>query len=519
MKRISVYKLLAFLITATIFVSSCTKENPDVRLAPTLSTSQVYDVKSDSATVVGFVVAAGGGFTERGICYNTDTIPTITNSKVVYTGDQTTATFIVKLGGLNYATKYYTRAYATNATGTIYGEEYTFTTLPILPTVETAAITSIAGISATGGGNITNDGGTPITARGVCYGLTANPTILDSKTVDGTGAGEFVSELVGLSGLTTYHVRAYAINSVGIVYGNDVEFTTLVATRSWNIPGDYVAASYPGYTFNDWDPAASPKIQSLESGPDNLEGYVYMANATNQWKIATKLSWDGPNYGDGGPGVLNPDATAANMTAPAGYYKINVNASTLTYTAVATEWGVIGNSTPGGWDDETPLTYVPSSREWRGGMTLVAGEFKFRANHSWDFNYGSTAGNATLNFGGDNIPLTLAGDYYFIMDLSNPNAYTYSANTWGLIGDATPGAWDSDQNMTWDPALQAMTITVDLIAGSMKFRANDAWDLNLGGDPNALTVGGDNIAVTVPGNYTITLYLVGGAGNCTIVKN
>ena len=514
MKKLSLFKILAVLITSAVVVAACTKENSDVRLDPTLSTSQVLDVKSDSATVIGFVVASGGGFTEKGVCYNTEANPTISNNVVKYEGADDNATYNVILSGLDYATTYYVRAYATGAGGTIYGEEFSFTTLPVLPTVTTAAITEIAGTTATGGGNVTNDGGSEVTAKGLCYGLTANPTILDGITADGTGMGEFVSKLSGLAGLTTYHVRAYAINSVGVSYGSDVEFTTLVATRTWYVPGDYVAASYPDYTFNDWDPANSPQVRSIEAAPDNVEGYVYMANESNQWKIATKPNWDGPNYG-GGSGVLSE--TGDNIISPAGYYKLNINAAALTYTAVATTWGVIGSATPSSWDDETPLMYEPALRTWTGGMNILPGEFKFRANHSWDYNYGGSAG--VLTAGGDNIPVTVEADYYFVLDLSNPWAYTYSANHWGLIGDATPGGWDSDQNMTWDAANHCMTITVDLTAGSMKFRANDSWDLNLGGDINALTPGGDNIPVAEAGNYTIKLFLAGSGGHCTIVKN
>ncbi|MFH1120365.1 MAG: SusF/SusE family outer membrane protein [Bacteroidota bacterium] len=519
MKNMSIFKILAFLMTMTIFIASCTKESSDVRLDPTLSTSQVIDVKSDSATVVGFVVAAGDGFTEKGVCYNTAAAPTIENNKVVYSGDINTATFNVILSGLDYATKYYVRAYATNASGTLYGEEFDFTTLPVIPTVSTAAITDITGISATGGGNITNNGGAEVTARGVCFGLTENPTILDGKTVDGLGLGEYVSAITGLAGSTTYHVRAYAINSAGVAYGADVSFTTLeivITTRKWYVPGDYVADSYPGHTFANWDPANSPQVESLEATPDLLEGYVYMANPANQWKFATQANWDGPNYGDGGAGLLSE--TGENINSPAGYYKLNVNAAALSYTAIATAWGVIGSATPNGWDDETALTYDPLARAWKGGLHLTAAEFKFRANHDWGFNYGSNANDGKLQHDGSNIPVATEDDYYFTLDLSTPNTYTYTANRWGLIGSATPGGWDSDQNLSWDAVNQAMTITVDLIVGDIKFRANDDWAINLGGTTDLLTQDGANIAIAEAGNYTINLYLAG-IMHFTIVKN
>jgi hypothetical protein len=293
--------------------------------------------------------------------------------------------------------------------------------------------------------------------------------------------------------------------------------TTYLSVMTWYVPGNYVAASYPGFTFNDWDPANSPIVKSTSSAPTKLEGYVYMANANNEWKFASKPNWDGPNYGAGAaPGTL--DASGGNILSSAGYYKLNVDAGALTYTAVATEWGVIGAATPGGWNDETGLAYDPASRAWTGGLHLTVGEFKFRANHSWDYNYGSTAGNATLDANGANIPATFEDDYFFILDLSHPNEYTFSANRWGVIGSATAGGWDSDQNMTWDATNKAMTITLDLVAGEFKFRANDAWDYNLGGDINALVPNGGNIAVSAAGNYTINLY-PGGTPHCTIVKN
>jgi hypothetical protein len=134
---------------------------------------------------------------------------------------------------------------------------------------------------------------------------------------------------------------------------------------------------------------------------------------------------------------------------------------------------------------------------------MVAGSFKFRANHDWGFNYGSSD-NYNLSAGGNNIALTEADDYAFTLNLSTPNAYTYSANRWGLIGDAT-GSWGSDQNMAWDATNKVFTVTLDLVVGAIKFRANDGWDINYGGtDLNALTPGGDNIAIATAGNYTVT---------------
>jgi len=602
MKRITIYRILAVLVSATFLFAACTKDTADVRLESRLATSQLLNVTSNSATVVGFVKSEGAGFSEKGVCFNTATAPTVSNSKVVYSGTSASATFNVSLTGLTYATKYYARAYATIiGSGTIYGEEYSFTTLPVVPVLTTAAISVITGNTAAGGGNVTVAGGAEVTVRGIVFGITPAPTVANSKTTDGkgtgafvsvmaslkgnttyyvrayatnsagtgygpevsfktlvdlpvvttaavtgvtkvaaisggevtsdgggtvtakglawgtsanpsitdkiidggTGIGAFVSNLTGLTIFTTYHVRAYATNSAGIAYGADVTFATLADILTWYIPGDYVAASYPGSAFADWAPDKSPQVKSTVTASDKLEGYVYMANATNNWKFASQPNWNGPNYGDGGAGKL--DANGGNIASPKGYYKLNADATKMTYTAVATVWGVIGDATPGGWGDETALTYSPTSATWTGGVHFTAAQFKFRANHSWDFNYGSTSKDANLNFNGDNIPVSLEADYAITLNLSVPNAYTYSANRWGVIGDATTDGWNSDQNMTWDATNKVFKVTLDLTAKTIKFRANDAWDLALGGTLGALSTSGGNIAIAAAGNYTITL--------------
>ena len=114
------------------------------------------------------------------------------------------------------------RAYAINSLGTSYGEDKTFTTINIT----TAAVSSITVTTATSGGSILSDGGNPITARGVCWNIFTNPTIANSKTTDGSGTGTYTSSLTGLTGNTLYFVRAYATNSSGTFYGNEVTFTT-----------------------------------------------------------------------------------------------------------------------------------------------------------------------------------------------------------------------------------------------------------------------------------------------------
>jgi hypothetical protein len=116
----------------------------------------------------------------------------------------------------------------------------------------TSPASSITGTTATCGGNITNDGGISITARGVCWSTSTNPTIANSKTIDGVGSGTFSSSISGLIIGSTYHVRAYATNSIGTSYGNEVSFIAIEIGTSFQggviayilQPGD------PGYDVN-----------------------------------------------------------------------------------------------------------------------------------------------------------------------------------------------------------------------------------------------------------------------------
>jgi len=113
------------------------------------------------------------------------------------------------------------RAYAINTAGTVYGSQVEFTTsdCPIfLPTITTDSVSNITENSTQSGGNITDDGGASVIAKGICWSNSSNPTISDNHTNDGTGKSRFSSTITGLSPNTTYYVRAYGINSEGTGY-------------------------------------------------------------------------------------------------------------------------------------------------------------------------------------------------------------------------------------------------------------------------------------------------------------
>ncbi|MCX6268996.1 MAG: hypothetical protein NTW16_16860, partial [Bacteroidetes bacterium] len=131
--------------------------------------------------------------------------------------------------GLTCGTPYTRYAWANNSCGVSSPLTLTQTTSACIvsPIVTTTVASSIALTTATSGGNVTSDGGAAVTARGVCWSTSPNPTIANSKTIDGTGAGQYSSNLTELTPNTLYYVKAYATNSVGTSYGDQVSFSTI----------------------------------------------------------------------------------------------------------------------------------------------------------------------------------------------------------------------------------------------------------------------------------------------------
>lgn len=199
----------------------------------TLTTTSPSLLTATSATLGGNVTADGGAtVTERGVVYATTANPTTANNKVTIGAG--TGTFSQNVTGLTASTTYHVRAYAINSAGTSYGGDSTFTTPAVPPgtaaTVSTAGATLIATTLATLGGTVSDSGSASVTERGIVYATSANPTTTSgNKVTMGIGIGAFSQTVTGLTASTTYHVRAYAINSVGTSYGGDSTFTTLAA--------------------------------------------------------------------------------------------------------------------------------------------------------------------------------------------------------------------------------------------------------------------------------------------------
>lgn len=207
--------------------------------APTVSLDSVFDIGEHTAKAFGNVIDDGGDtINKRGVCWNTTGNP-------VYPGDAhqsssgTMGGFEVNLSGLASNTTYFVRAYARNSVGISYSEEMEFTTAPEmnLPIVITGDVTNIGQTSASVEGEVSNDGNSEVTERGICWSTNTTPIINDDHLSIGIGIGTYSVVITGLQPGTTYYFRAYAVNNVGIAYGEVKVFVTEMV--SYNIVVDY----------------------------------------------------------------------------------------------------------------------------------------------------------------------------------------------------------------------------------------------------------------------------------------
>lgn len=259
--------------------------------------------------------------------------------------------------GLTPNTSYTYRVCSYNSVGisATYSNELTLTTSSVsaLPTLTSTAASSITTTTAVSGGSISSDGGATVTARGVCWSTSATPTIaLSTKTTDGTGTGVFTSNVTGLTANTTYHVRAYATNSVGTVYGNEINFVTTTA--------------------------------SLCGNTNDIDGNIYssITIGTQCW-LQKNLNVSKYRNGDLIPQVTDPTAWAALTTGAWCYYN-NDPANGATYGKLY-NWYAVHD--PRGL---APTGYhVASDTEWLaltsylGGLLSSGGKMKETGTTHW----------------------------------------------------------------------------------------------------------------------------------------
>ena len=269
--------------------------------------------------------------------------------------------------------------------------------VPILSTMDASSITLT---TATGGGNITTDGGVTVTARGVCWGIASNPTIANSKTSDGTGIGSFTSNLTDLTENTTYYVRAYATNSFGTGYGNETTFKTLAGS------GPGTVTDIDGNVYN------TVTIGAQTWMAENLKTTKYrngdpISNVTDNaaWTALTKGAYcwynnDQANKAIYG-GLYNWYAVADSRNiAPAGWH-VASNAEWTTLTTYLGGEGVAGgklkeagtahwNSPNTGATNESGFTAFPGGQRYYYGEFLSIGLYGywwastvFSTNSAW----------------------------------------------------------------------------------------------------------------------------------------
>ncbi|MEI7831182.1 MAG: FISUMP domain-containing protein, partial [Prolixibacteraceae bacterium] len=350
------------LYSITAYAGNNTSNTVTVQVTPILTagitTTAVSAITSTSLTSGGTISTDGGAaIIARGVCWNTTANPTIANSKT--TDGTGTGSFISSVTGLTPGATYYFRAYAINSIGTSYGNEVTTVTAANLPVLTTTTVSAVTATNATSGGVISSDGGGAITARGVCWSTTANPTIANSKTSDGTGIGTFASAITGLASATTYYVRAYSTNSAGTAYGNEVSFKTTLASILFNS-----SKTYGTITDIDGNVYKTVQIGTQNWMSENLR--------TTKYKDGTAI-----------PLVTDNNAWA-NLTAP-GYCWYNNDETTYSNTFGALYNGYTVNTSkvcPTGW-------HVPTDAEctilssYLGGTNLAGGKLKETGTNHW----------------------------------------------------------------------------------------------------------------------------------------
>lgn len=332
---------------------------------PVLTTELVTFITHNSALGRGTVVNEGSSpVTERGICWSTNHNPTTNDSNLA--NGQGMGVYTVNMTNLAVNTTYYVRAYAINSIGTSYGNEVSFTTLSnsSVPRVTTSQVTNITQTTAVCGGNVTDDGGSMVTERGICWSIYHSPTVSGNHASNGAGTGSYYVNMNNLTPNTTYYVRAYAVNAHGTSYGNEESFTTDVAPTEWpngKLPGVFSVSNTSKVQFSqgnlqyqastDTWRFASNQYDYMGNANDNIShtynGWIDLFGwGTSGWNSGNVFyePWD-DNYDFGSDELYGPpglhDLTGSYANADWGVYNAisnGGNASNMWRTLSQSEW-------------------------------------------------------------------------------------------------------------------------------------------------------------------------------------
>ena len=258
----------------------------------------VTDITTTSAVLNGEIINEGyPQYSEHGFVYAETHQPTVSNTiQKLAAPISNNQTFSVPISNIAQGKTYYVRAYAIQMGKEVYSMNEVFFKLAdgVIPSITTSAATQITNNSAVVGGNVTNDGGIGVTERGVVYSTNPLPTIADTKVVSGSGLGAFTCILSNLEKYTTYYIRAYAINYIGIAYGEQIEFTTLKSTIE---------------NGHEWvDLGVSVKWATCNVGanrPEEYGGYY----AWGETKTKSTYTWNNYKWGNGNQNSLTKYCT------------------------------------------------------------------------------------------------------------------------------------------------------------------------------------------------------------------
>ena len=416
---------------------------------PTVTTTTPATITNTTAAGGGNVTSAGGGtITARGVCWSTTASPTILNS---LTSDGTgTGAFTSSMTGLTSNTLYHVRAYATNSAGTSYGSDLQFTTLANPPTVTTTTPSSITANTASGGGNVTSAGDASVTARGVCWAITANPLVTDSHTTDGSGTGVFTSSITGLSPNTLYHVRAYATNTGGTSYGSDILFTTSVAfpTVTTTTPSSIYATSA----------TSGGNVTSAGGGTITARGVCWAI--TSNPSLSNSFTTDG-----GGTGTYVSSLSGLSAST---LYHVRAYATNITGTSYGSDLQFTTSVIP--TLSVTPANQNVASSSGSTSFTVTSNSaWTASSDQSWCTVTASGSGNGTItaNFTTNtlagrvaNITVTVGGLSPIVVTVTQAGAppslsvapsnqavvYTAASTSFSVTSNA---AWTASSDQTW----------------------------------------------------------------------
>lgn len=207
----------------------------------------------------------------------------------------------------------------------------------------------------------------------------------------------------------------------------DATYLVILDTNSKTVTVTDAPKILGGSVISDWSPENSVNMRMVENGI--YDTYQYITAAGGGFKfVPTKAGWSG-NLGASKEttGMLAPDGD--NLTvAKDGFYRVRLNMNTYTYEVSETNWGIIGDATPGGWGDDTNMTLKSNAKgeyTWAADITLKDGKIKFRANDGWDINLGDNGADGSLEYGGADIPVT-AGNYRVELILKSATGFTYT---------------------------------------------------------------------------------------------